>query len=134
MLRNLRSSDRLKPKVSVVICRWSARSMWGQPPPAVRRAQLDFLSENATQFLRSINLKIWSLRLERVWSKPISDGDSPQSGIAPRSYVHMRIANNCSLLWSYARFTHQFQRALGFRLLRREAVPAINLREIPAQP
>src|SRR5690349_2660306 len=125
MLRNLRSSDRLKPKVSVVICRWRARSMWGQPPPAVRRAQLDFLSENATQFLRRINLKIWSLHFKRVWSEAISDGDGPQSGIATRSYVHMRIANNCSLLWSYTRFTHQSQRALGFRLLGGEAVPTI---------
>src|SRR5579864_13500 len=134
MLRNLRSSDRLKPKVSVVICRWSARSMWGQPPPAVLRAQLDFLSENATQFLRRINLKIWSLHLKRVWSKPISDGDSPQSGIATGTDVHMRIANNCSLLRPHTRFTHQFQRTLGFGFLRGEAVPAINLREESAQP
>src|SRR5208283_6213578 len=57
-----------------------------------------------------------------------------QTGIASGANVDVRVANDRGLLRRGAGFGEQPGRSLGIRLLRSEAVAAVNLREESSQP
>src|SRR5215469_16485197 len=101
--------------------------MWEQPPRlSVERSSTSLpLRKYTTQLLRRVHLNIRGLDFQRVGRKSIRHSHSPESRVAPRPDIDMRIAHDRCLLGPYAGLNDQFQSPFRIRLLGGEAVAAV---------